>query len=105
MKQSKLRRRRVIRYAILYFVLLVVFVALIAAPAVIGDKILPSLKKPLADLAGFNLLQPNDLDKDDTWGSSVTGTGIDGYTGYLASEFAARKTRKGAEPTDKIKLF
>ncbi|KAI9150152.1 1,3-beta-glucan synthase component FKS1 [Paramyrothecium foliicola] len=58
MKQSKLRRRRVIRYAILYFVLLVVFVAVIVAPIVMDDMILPSLEGTLKDLAGFRLLQP-----------------------------------------------
>jgi len=36
MKQSKLRRRRVIRFAVLYFVMLFVFLALMVAPSVLA---------------------------------------------------------------------
>ena len=37
-KVSKLRKRRVIRFSILYFVLLVLFVALIVGPVVVSLK-------------------------------------------------------------------
>merc|ERR1711981_265835 len=40
MKQSKLRKRRVWRYAVLYFVMLVVFIVLIVAPIVAGKFLL-----------------------------------------------------------------
>lgn len=64
MKQTKLRRKRVIRYAILYFVLLVVFVALLVAPTVagpmIGDGAFP---KALSDM---HLVQPNNQNNNDT---------------------------------------
>ncbi|KZZ93396.1 beta-1,3-glucan synthase catalytic subunit [Moelleriella libera RCEF 2490] len=83
MKQSKLRRRRVIRYAILYFVLLVVFIALIAGPVALR-KVLKDddLKKfyGSAEIMGFVLMQPNFLSHDDTQASSVTGTANPTYT-------------------------
>jgi 1,3-beta-glucan synthase len=71
LKQSKLRKRRVIRYAILYFVMLVVFVALIAAPLVVRRlKInLPSIP--------MNLLQPVNQDNNDT-SSILTGSDLPG---------------------------
>lgn len=83
MKQSKLRRRRVIRYAVLYFVLLVVFLGLIVGPVV--------LKKIITDtaLAGYYrtaiiskmpLMQPNFLSMQNTNASVETGTGALDYT-------------------------
>lgn len=72
LKQSKLRRRRVIRFAILYFIMLVVFVCLIAGPIVAGRFL---------DLSSFNLpanlLQPTGQNNNDT-SSSQTGTGAAG---------------------------
>ena len=89
MKQSKLRRRRVIRYAILYFVLLVVFVALIAGPLVAGKHLdLESYYNQLQFPLGKNklvLMQPNFFNQDNTLPSSETGTGNPSYsypTGY-----------------------
>ncbi|TGZ80200.1 glucan synthase [Ascodesmis nigricans] len=43
-KQTKLRRRRVIRFSVLYFVLLVVFIALIAGPMAAKKILLPMVK-------------------------------------------------------------
>lgn len=65
MKQTKLRRRRVIRYAILYFVMLVVFVALLVGPSVVGQKvdIGDILPKNLKDMG---LLQPGKQENNDT---------------------------------------
>jgi 1,3-beta-glucan synthase len=100
MKQSKLRRRRVIRYAILYFVLLVIFLAAIVAPVVLGDSIYPDIKKQVDSMGlPFKLMQPNDLNKNNTRHSSLTGTGHPSYTGVLASELRAAKTQ------DRIRLF
>ena len=82
MKQSKLRRRRVIRYAILYFTLLVIFVALIVAPIVAGDKIPSSLT---GQLNSTNLMQPAHQNNNDTRGHTQTGTGASDYSGVLAS--------------------
>jgi 1,3-beta-glucan synthase len=78
MKQSKLRRRRVIRYAILYFVMLVVCVGLVVGPVVAGKNIPSSLLSPLK---GTDLVQPTGLNNDDTMSRTPTGTGSIGYTG------------------------
>jgi 1,3-beta-glucan synthase len=61
----------VVRYAILYFVILVVFLALIVGPIVAGKKIQLGLKLP------FDILQPTGYSNNDT-SSSVTGTCIHG---------------------------
>ncbi|KAI2457287.1 1,3-beta-D-glucan synthase [Ophidiomyces ophidiicola] len=69
LKQSKLRKRRVIRFAILYFLMLIVFVCLIAGPLVARRFVtkLPSI--PLG------LLQPVNQNNNDTT-SEETGTAI-----------------------------
>lgn len=67
LKQTKLRRRRVIRYAILYFVLLVVFIALIVGPVVAGKFLKFNMKIPM------ELLQPTGLNRNDT-SAKVTGS-------------------------------
>lgn len=64
MKQTKLRKRRVIRYAILYFVLLVVFLALIVGPIVAGTKFkldLPSLPMDILQPTGYSNNNTNAL--------------------------------------------
>ncbi|ORY15844.1 beta-1,3-glucan synthase-like protein [Clohesyomyces aquaticus] len=66
LKQTKLRKRRVIRYAILYFIILIVFAAMIAGPIVAG-KFLTSLPAIPMDL-----LQPTGLNNNDT-SAAVTG--------------------------------
>lgn len=95
MKQTKLRRRRVIRYSILYFVLFVVFLALIVGPAVAGKYI------PTEDMLGMlkdqDLLQPTGLDNDDTHGSSLTGTGNPTYSGVGLSTTARATATSDAE--------
>ncbi|KJZ76191.1 1,3-beta-glucan synthase component FKS1 [Hirsutella minnesotensis 3608] len=98
MKQSKLRRRRVVRYAILYFVLLAVFIGLIAGPIVAGKKI-PSkmLQDKLGKVGNFHLLQPIGLDNNNTNGTTQTGTGADGYTGV--GKTSATGSQGGAQPT------
>lgn len=93
MKQTKLRRRRVIRYAILYFVMLVVFVGLIAGPVVAGKKIPASV---FNSLKSTNLVQPTGLSNDDTLGTQLTGTGFASYTGILHSK---TMTSAGSKPT------
>ncbi|KAI0382597.1 glycosyltransferase family 48 protein [Hypomontagnella monticulosa] len=80
MKQSKLRRRRVIRYAVLYFVMLVVILALIIAPAVAGKQIGPTLADSLKQIP-IPLAQPAGQDINDTKNRTETGTGRQGYSG------------------------
>ncbi|RSL80824.1 1,3-beta-glucan synthase component FKS1 [Fusarium oligoseptatum] len=100
MKQSRLRRRRVIRYSILYFVLLIIFVALIAGPAVAGKNIGHGLTDTLNGM-GFNLVQPTNLGHNNTNGTQQTGTGMPGYTGAGKTKTA---TSAGTSVTAKIKL-
>lgn len=72
MKQSKLRKRRVIRYAILYFFLLFIFLILIVGPIVAGKMINLGLKNLPLDI-----LQPTGFNNNDT-SASVTGTCLQG---------------------------
>jgi 1,3-beta-glucan synthase len=101
MKQSKLRRRRVVRYAILYFTLLVVFIALIVGPIVAGKFIYPAIDDALSSLK-FKLVQPTGLDRDYTNSTSATGTGREGYTGAGSKPST---TGGDSSVTGKIKLF
>jgi 1,3-beta-glucan synthase len=71
LKQTKLRKRRVIRYAILYFIILIVFVALIAGPVVASKYLKLDFKIPM------NLIQPTGLNNNDTK-TSVTGSCVNG---------------------------
>lgn len=103
MKQSKLRRRRVVRYAILYFVLFVVFIALIVGPAVAGKYVPESLTDSLSNIAGMRLVQPNGQNKDNTNSTSQTGTGMNGYSG--AGIKSTSTGRNGATSTGRIRLF
>jgi 1,3-beta-glucan synthase len=91
MKQSKLRKRRVWRYAVLYFVLLVVFLALVVGPIVAGTKILsPSLTKIIPD----NLFQPINQNNNDTRNYTQTGTGAkSGASGASATPGASVTAR------------
>lgn len=60
LKQTKLRKRRVVRYAILYFVLLVVFLAIIVGPIVAGKQLKLDVNVPM------ELLQPTGFSNNDT---------------------------------------
>lgn len=71
MKQTKLRRRRVIRYAILYFILFVVFIALLVGPVVAGKFLKLNMSIPM------DLLQPTGLNNNDT-SASTTGSCLNG---------------------------
>jgi 1,3-beta-glucan synthase len=106
MKQSKLRRRRVIRFAIMYYAMLVLFLALIVGPAVAGPKFVSGdtisnvIDGILPDL---RLVQPNGQDHDNTNSTMLTGTGrVDPpYSGVLAQS----SSTDGSRPTDRIRLF
>ncbi|EPE25990.1 hypothetical protein GLAREA_01902 [Glarea lozoyensis ATCC 20868] len=93
MKQSRLRKRRVWRFAILYFVLLIVGLALIVGPIVAGKKVLSdSLIKSIP----MDLYQPNNLNNNDTRGRNETGTGA-------AASGGAAQTSAGSNA--KVRLF
>ena len=74
MKQSKLRKRRVWRFAVLYFVMFVAFMAFLIGPVFAGNMILDAtkdlVKKP-EDL--FHLFQPTGFNNNDTRGTLATG--------------------------------
>lgn len=104
MKQSKLRRRRVIRFAILYYVMLVVFLGLIIGPSLAGEQIpVDSITSMLSGLGDIRLVQPNGLDNDNTNSTSLTGTGADSYTGVY--QFSTGSTDDSSRATDRIRLF
>jgi 1,3-beta-glucan synthase len=62
MKQTKLRKRRVIRYAILYFFLLIVFLCLIVGPIVAGKF----LKLDIGNSIPMDIMQPTGYSNNDT---------------------------------------
>jgi 1,3-beta-glucan synthase len=71
LKQSKLRRRRVWRYAVLYFVMFIVFLALVVGPTVAGSKIsgiIPTGSIPLS------LMQPTNQNNNDTGANATTSS-------------------------------
>jgi len=97
MKQSKLRKRRVWRYAVLYFALLVLFLALVVGPIVASSQITnatASLNVPM------QLLQPVGLKNNDTRNETQTGTGAAGY-----SNGAVKTTSGSSAATAKVRLF
>lgn len=93
LKQTKLRKRRVVRYAILYFVLLVVFLALIIGPIVAGKQLKFNLDLPM------ELLQPTGYTNNDT-SASVTGKCIGTCPEYNpAGEVDSDSGSADAEPS------
>ena len=71
LKQSKLRRRRVIRYAILYFTMFILFMALIIGPVVVKKFINLDLSIPM------QLMQPTHQNNNDT-SDAQTGRFLNG---------------------------
>ena len=101
MKQNKLRRKRVFRYAVLFFIMLILFVGLIAGPIVGGKKIPASVTAKLSD---YFLVQPTGQNNDDTAGHTQTGTGAPKYSGiYTPSSSAASSATSTVEA--KMRLF
>ncbi|OJD19740.1 1,3-beta-glucan synthase component FKS1 [Emergomyces pasteurianus Ep9510] len=89
LKQSKLRKRRVIRFAILYFVMLVIFLGLIVGPIVaapyVGKISLPGFINDLS------VLQPTAQNNNDTT-TSPTGGRDDAEPGF-PEQTTARSAR------------
>ncbi|SZF03952.1 unnamed protein product [Blumeria hordei] len=81
MKQSKLRKRRVWRYAVLYFMMLTVFLSLLAGPIFAGSMIIDGTSSLTSDPSKtMFLFQPVGLNNNDTNGTTETGTAISGGT-------------------------
>ncbi|KAI1003790.1 1,3-beta-glucan synthase component [Podosphaera aphanis] len=79
MKQSKLRKRRVWRYAVVYFMMLTIFLALLIGPIVAGSMILSNTSSLTSDPSKtMYLFQPVGLNNNDTKGTTETGTAISG---------------------------
>ncbi len=96
MKQSKLRKRRVVRFAILYFFMFVIFLALIIGP-VFASKYLG--KMPKIQIGTMDLLQPTGQNNNDTSGErtgsalvNVGGPAAATGSGAAASGSAAAST-------------
>lgn len=85
MKQSKLRRRRVFRFAVLYFVLFIVFMGLMIAPVFVGELLPKTISEKAGDIMGMNLYQPNNQDNDDTNFEEPTGIKAPNYSGKFKS--------------------
>lgn len=104
MKQSKLRRKRVFRYAILYFTMFILFMALMIGPAVAGDMIPMNIFKSL-DTTDLALIQPTSLNNDNTRGETETGTGAADYSGaYLTMTSSSAKASKTSN-SQRVRLF
>ncbi|KAH8595173.1 1,3-beta-glucan synthase component-domain-containing protein [Bisporella sp. PMI_857] len=88
LKQSKLRKRRVWRYAVLYFVLLVVFLALIVGPLVAGKKILTD---SLIQDIPMALFQPTKWTNNDTSNRNASSSSTSRTTRPTTSS-SSRKT-------------
>lgn len=85
LKQTKLRKRRVVRYAILYFTLFVLFMVLLIAPAVIGNLgLLDSTFESMQGDGLMYLMQPNNWNNNDT-SSSKTGSGLPNQAAQTAA--------------------
>jgi 1,3-beta-glucan synthase len=87
LKQTKLRKRRVIRYSILYFFLFFIFIALIVGPVIAGPKI--NITPP----GGFieQLFQPTGMNNNDT-ASTHTGSLLNGAGGAVGGATGAAAT-------------
>lgn len=72
LKQSKLRKRRVVRFAVAYFAMFVLFLVVIIGPIIAGKH----LNGIIGELApSLGLAQPTGLNNNDT-NYSQTGTGL-----------------------------
>lgn len=105
LKQSKLRRRRVIRYSILYFTLLVIFVGLMVGPSVAGSKIpLDSLEKLASDMALPGLFQPSGQNNNDTQNRTETGTAAPSYSGVGVKATSTASDAESTDSSEKLKF-
>lgn len=91
LKQSKLRKRRVVRYAILYFTLLILFVVLIIGPVIVSKVADVSLTIDFVP----GLVQPTGLNNNDT-SASKTGAGLLGAADASAAATTAASSASAA---------
>lgn len=103
MKQSKLRRKRVFRYALLYFTLLIIFLVLFIAPSLAGKYVGTALSDPLNSIFS-GLVQPTGQDNNDTIGHTDTGTAAASYSGAYVPQTSSAAAASGTADA-KIRLF
>ncbi|KAF2144472.1 glycosyltransferase family 48 protein [Aplosporella prunicola CBS 121167] len=96
LKQTKLRKRRVIRYSILYFTLILVFVLLIAGPLIAAKFVSGLPTNSSLGLSNMYIIQPTGMGNNDTRGTVETGTAADGAaaTGGAAASSAASTAKR-----------
>jgi len=101
LKQSKLRRRRVWRFAVMYFTMFVVFMALLIAPAVGGQKLELDLPKTLGAKKGdliAMLFQPNNKTSEYYNDTGPIRTDIlESESSVLAADRAKETGKKGSD--------
>ncbi|KAL3420513.1 1,3-beta-glucan synthase component [Phlyctema vagabunda] len=93
-KLSKLRQRRVVRFTVIYFALLVLFLALLVGPIVAGSKVADSFAKNIPTDGIFSgLIQPTNQTKNDTGSPWVTTNATNGAAPAASSTAAADRVR------------
>lgn len=90
------------RYALLYFVLLILFLVLMVGPSIAGRYVPTSM---LSMLDSTDLLQPTGQDNNNTIGETETGTGAASYTGALLTMTKASASASSTGDAAKIRLF
>jgi len=101
LKQSKLRKRRVVRYAILYFSMFVLFLVLIVGPVIV---------KKFMDIPTINILdlqQPTNWNNNDT-SASDTGTAVGSgarATGTGARASSTRSRTGSSNSNNRMLMF
>lgn len=88
LKQTKLRRRRVVRFAILYFLMFILFLVLIIGPIIVKKFIHLDLTIPL------HLMQPTGQDHNDT-SNKATGSFLNKAAAGLADDGSAATSGGG----------
>ena len=88
LKQTKLRRRRVVRFAILYFIMFILFLVLIIGPIIVKKFIHFDLTIPL------HLMQPTGQANNDT-SNKATGSFLNKAAAGLADGGAAATSGGG----------
>lgn len=92
LKQAKLRKRMVRKYATLYFVILVIFIALIAAPAVAARFVPEDIGDTIGNSKGqitYGLFQPRKVDNNDTKNPSRAYASSWSFASYKPSKTEA----------------
>lgn len=91
-----------LRYSLLYFGLLLLFLIILIAPSVAGKYVPSSIDSMLSST---NLIQPTGQDNNDTIGRSATGTGAADYSGAMLTMTQSSAAASATTAAAKVKLF